>query len=423
MQAHLIVRALKRAALVITTLGGLGVATVGVPSAATAAPIAIGSGFTWSLAQMTTDNMVDGGSLSEARTSPVTLNGCGPSGVGIAATYEWTFASGAPTLTTTACSTTWLRPVSPNQHVETVTLTVTPFNRLRRSSSTGTIAFRDVVIASLGDSAASGEGAKGSGPWLEPTCHRSRIAGSAQAAARAQQALGSAVTVHFWFLACSGAHINDGLLAPYLNQQAQLTRLSSLISQSGLSPNRVLMTIGANDLHWSEAAKDCLPLGFAPFPSQEICVATKASQMNAFVSILPGTFTILHSVMATMPVNPSNVFLTDYFDPIDSQLPQQPFCGPEPEAGWVFRQFAADSVFKPLQRIVMGAATGGWHLVSGIGNAFQFHGICQPTGLRWINNSIDSLIGQGDLNGLMHANAMGQAVVADYVYNAIIPGL
>jgi len=30
---------------------------------------------------------------------------------------------------------------------------------------------------------------------------------------------------------------------------------------------------------------------------------------------------------------------------------------------------------------------------------------------------------QGDLNGFMHANAMGQGVVADYVYNAIIPGL
>jgi hypothetical protein len=76
-----------------------------------------------------------------------------------------------------------------------------------------------------------------------------------------------------------------------------------------------------------------------------------------------------------------------------------------------------------LQRIVAAAATGGWHYVGGIGDAFQFHGVCQPTGLRWVNNSIDSLIGQGDLNGLMHANAMGQAVVADYVYNAIIPGL
>jgi lysophospholipase L1-like esterase len=313
--------------------------------------------------------------------------------------------------------------VSTTPRAETVTLTMIPDNGLASSSSSQTISYRDVVIASLGDSAASGEGARGPGPWLEPTCHRSRIAGSARAAAQAQQALGSAVTVHFWFLACSGAHINDGLLAPFLNQQAQLTRLSSLIAQSGLDPDRLLLTIGANDLHWAEAAKDCLPTGFLPFPAQEICVATKVAQMNAWVSILPGTFSILHAVMGTLPVNPANVYLTEYFDPIDSALPQQPACAPEPEAGFVLRQFAVDSVFRPLQRIVMGAATGGWHFVGGIQAAFQFHGICQPTPLRWINNSTDSLIGQGDLNGLMHANAAGQSVVADYVYSAIIPGL
>jgi lysophospholipase L1-like esterase len=314
--------------------------------------------------------------------------------------------------------------VSQSPRVETVTLTVTPDNGLPPSSSTQAIPFRDVVIASLGDSAASGEGAMGSG-WLDGTCHRSRIAGSAQAAARAQQTLGSAVTVHFWFLACSGAHITNGLLSSYKNQQAQLTRLSSLISQSGLSPDRLLMTIGANDLQWSEAAEECLLVGaLSPVPgSQELCVLKWMPTINALASILPTNFTILHTSVSALPVNPGNVFLTEYFDPLDSQFPQQPICGPEPEAGFVLRQFAADSVFKPLQSAVMGAATGGWHFVGGIANAFQFHGICQPTPLRWINNTTDSWLGQGDEYGLMHANAMGQGVIADKDYNAIIPGL
>ena len=231
--------------------------------------------------------------------------------------------------------------------------------------------------------------------------------------------------MHFWFLACSGAHITNGLLGPYMNQPAQLTRLSSLISQSTLSPDRLLMTIGANELHWSEAAQDCLIVGAVlPVPgSQEACVLAWMPRINGFVSSLPATYMVLHDVMSHLPVNPSNVYLTDYFDPLDSQFLQQPICGPEPEAGFVFRQFAADSVFKPLQKIVMDAATGGWQFVGGIGNAFQFHGVCQPTPLRWVNNTTDSLLGQGDLNGFMHANAMGQGVVADYVYNAIIPGL
>jgi ABC-type molybdenum transport system ATPase subunit/photorepair protein PhrA len=52
----------------------------------------------------------------------VTLNGCGKTTVlSIAATYRWTFASGAPPITTTSCSTTWQRPVSQYQRVETVT--------------------------------------------------------------------------------------------------------------------------------------------------------------------------------------------------------------------------------------------------------------------------------------------------------------
>jgi hypothetical protein len=424
MHRHLALRAWKRSVLVIATIMGLGLAAIGVPRVATAAPISLGPGFSWSLAQMTTDNMVDGGSLTEATTSPVTLNACGRFTARVGATYQWTFASGAPPITTRSCSTTWQRPLSHNLRTETVTLTVTPDSGLPPSSATQTIPFRDVVIASLGDSAASGEGAPGPGPWLEPICHRSRIAASAQAAARAQQALGSAVTVHFWFLACSGAHISNGLMGSYLNQLPQFTRLSSLISQSGLSPDRLLMTIGANELDWGEAAQDCLPWGLSPIPgSQELCVLKWMPTINALVSILPSTFTILHDAMSRLAVNPSNVFLTEYFDPLDSQFPQQPICGPEPEAGFVFRQFAADSVFKPLQRIVAGAATGGWHFVGGIGNAFQFHGICQPTGLRWVNNTTDTWLTQGDEFGLMHANAMGQGVVADADFNAISPGL
>ena len=86
-----------------------------------------------------------------------------------------------------------------------VTLTVNPAGGGAGLFTTRTVTFRDIVIASLGDSAASGQGASeiiGHGKpafVASQACDRSGVAASAQAAWRIQNNLPN-TTVHFWHL-------------------------------------------------------------------------------------------------------------------------------------------------------------------------------------------------------------------------------
>ena len=153
--------------------------------------------FSYQLAQLptATPGQVGGPDMdvtNESTTSPVVLSGCGSVATGAAypgiSAYEWTVGSAAPVYTST-CQWTWQRPVSATGGSTPVTLTVIP-TKGTPFSSTKTISYRDVVIASVGDSAASGQGAFQYN--ISPRCYRSGYAASAQAALHAQQTLGSA---------------------------------------------------------------------------------------------------------------------------------------------------------------------------------------------------------------------------------------
>src|SRR6478672_11439489 len=77
---------------------------------------------------------------------------------------------------------------------------------------------RDLLVVSLGDSVASGEGNPDPGRigfhWLEQRCHRSLRSGAAQAARAVEQGDRHS-DVTFVPLACSGATIDVGLLGAY----------------------------------------------------------------------------------------------------------------------------------------------------------------------------------------------------------------
>ena len=229
--------------------------------------------FTWALAQTQASYMPNMDTTNESTTSPVTLSAFGSTAAGGTSypgirDYQWTFSNGNPEITTTSGTATWQRPLSKVATTVNVTLTIVP-QSASPFSLTPPVQYRDMVIASLGDSASSGEGAPDAGqPFsISGPCDRSTLAGSAQPAVHAQQTLGSAVTVHFWFLACTGASISSGLVGNYQpfnggpQLPPQLVRLSQLIRQSGLSVDRLLMTIGANDVHWATMLQACLPLG------------------------------------------------------------------------------------------------------------------------------------------------------------------
>ena len=164
-------------------------------------------------------------SLRTDRTAAVIFDGC-PSASGSntlrITAYEWTVTDGSSAWNMgPSCRTSWGRNLTSTWTNWTVTLTVTRSDGQRRSI-TKAIRFRDLLITSLGDSAASGEGvpeiykgAHNAPQWADgdgARCDRSGAAASALAARQIERnSLGtdSQTTVTFWHLACSGAFIRD----------------------------------------------------------------------------------------------------------------------------------------------------------------------------------------------------------------------
>ena len=160
----------------------------------------------------------------------LTVNGCtskGDQGQPITS-YYWTVTDATHTWHPPgSCAFSNIRLLTPTWTTWKITLTVTAQDGTT-STLTRMAKFRDLLIASLGDSAASGEGdpnapVNGSVPaeWSPPAsgpnsgarCDRSGKAASARAAYEIQSGAGAPpgtqTSVHFWPMACSGAQISD----------------------------------------------------------------------------------------------------------------------------------------------------------------------------------------------------------------------
>jgi hypothetical protein len=415
--------------------------------------------FTFTVQQLQADSNgaveeVDYDNQSESSVSPVTLDACGSTAVNGIAGYAWSFSDGTPPISTPDCEITWHRPLSSSYHDLNVTLTILP-----KSGSSFSVThaeqYRDLVIASLGDSAASGEGAaeNQTSPAFDVSenCDRSGWAASSQAALRVQQSMPD-TTVHLWHLACSGATLAEGagdvadggLLYPYngihhdQTLPAQVTELGTLMSETKLPVSALLITAGANDTDWGTVLPTCViqsviagitdPLAF--YLVQDNCINGYAGQVAENVAALPAHFALLAVQLVQLMVAypgqllPSGVYLTQYWDPVDSLSAQPLVCGGEPLAGQDMRNWAVSAILNPLQADVQNAAsTFDWNFIGGIEQAFQGHGVCQAASNRWVNSVFDSLAEQGDPNGSWHANRTGQLQIANIIYNAISPRL
>ena len=294
---------------------------------------------------------------------------------------------------------------------------------------------------------------------VSDVCDRSGWAASALAALQLQRSLQD-TTLHFWHLACSGATIytpgghafgynaidDGGLLNPYTGVhhtqkkpplEAQLTRLENLMDETGLPVSRLLITAGANDTGWAVVLQQCLIAKIVtailnPLEAtlaEDGCLNGYTVPEHSALMNLPSHFAKLaeaiNSLSAQRPgqLSESNVYLTQYFDPLDSLSRQPLVCPGEPLAGQGLRQWGVQAVEKPLQQGVMNAAgTYHWHLIDGIRRAFQGHGVCQTSAKRWINSLDDSLFEQSDNYGTWHANRTGQRQIARITLDAIAPG-
>lgn len=402
---------------------------------------------------------------NEANTSPVGLYACRSSAIKGIKAYVWSFSDPAfAPVTTTQCSYTWHRPLTHESKSVNITLTVQPKSG-PSFSVTHTVTYRDVVIASIGDSAAAGTGAPehtldawphDPGYKVSKDCDRSGWAASAQAALAIQRQLPN-TTVHFWHLACAGARITADDSAPFglgidhggltdwytgPHQSTllppQLLRLDQLVNQTkssalpnGLPIDRLVMSIGANDLEWALVAESCVPFGLTGEALEDACLATWLPKLKGAIAAMPTHFIKLDKVMSNIYATyaPRNrVFLVPYFDPVDSLRPQPLICLGDLVSSYGVRRFAADSMMSALQGTLKRDSTAfGWNYVAGVQQAFQGHGTCDADpfnkGIRWINSAHESMLMQGNAYSTWHANRRGQGIVSQFVFNAIRPGL
>jgi lysophospholipase L1-like esterase len=299
----------------------------------------------------------------------------------------------------------------------------------------GTLTVKDVLIVSIGDSYASGEGnpvVPGFYAFKKPQwayspdpamrlqnadAHRSTLAGPAQFALDLQKD-NPQEAVTFVSVADSGATISQGLLGPMKSVvdpnytlPAQLSELQQII---GSHPINVLtISIGANDIGFSTRVTQLTENTLLGTPS----LATIQSQMNTALATLPSEYAALGQ--AIKGLDPAQVLITPYPDLTRNAQGQiAPI-----NAGGINIISAADSAFglksiiDPLDQAVQTAATAnGWTYVNGLSAAFQTHGY--PSTASWIRFTGESLKIEDSPDGAFHPNAAGHKAIGQQLLAA-----
>ena len=304
----------------------------------------------------------------------------------------------------------------------------------------------DALIVAVGDSVASGEGnpADQGRAWASARCHRSPVAGVEQAsrllgqarsrnvgagADRRDRDVQSLSGVTFVSLACSGATITQGLLGSYTGIQdrdgpaipPQVGRLRELVARTHRRPDAVLMSIGANDVHFGDVVRLCAlqpscpehaydPDHVGPGTTADIAVGHALGRLGARYDRL---------AKGLRGIRAGRVFITEYFDP--TRGTRGATCPAVIKSG-VSRaelDWAQTSLLAPLNDEVAAAAhRNGWTEVTGIAAAFSTHGYCAPPAERWIRR-LEEALAQHDPAGTMHPNAGGQQAIAQALTAAV----
>ena len=306
-----------------------------------------------------------------------------------------------------------------------------------------TVKPRDLLVVGIGDSVASGEGnpdlpaaLSSVATWENGNCHRSANSFEALSAldlARTAEKLKTA-SVTFVHVACSGASIDDGILTPssgFLGLDKIPSQVSQVLTLANGRPiDAVIVSAGANDLGFGTIVTFCVmnsncatkhASGMDPVLESELgTLPAVAKQMTlgqavtALLVNLPNDYARLYAALGgALHVEPSHVFITQYFDPTRDS--SGAFCTKVaggitgPDVPWAYYH-----VVVPMNLAVAAAANKyGWNLVSGVPAAFRTHGYCAND--SWIVSLSQSLSVEGSFAGDMHPNHAGHHAIADLV--------
>jgi len=286
---------------------------------------------------------------------------------------------------------------------------------------------KDVLIVSIGDSVASGEGNPVVPGILFPEwayspdaamntenadAHRSTIAGPAQFALELQEA-NPHEAVTFVSVANSAASIPVGVLGPMTSigdssyqLPAEICELKQLIGTRHIDV--LTVTVGADDVHFSTLAEDLIENTQFGYPS----LSSIQSQFSTSLSQLPAHFAAL--AQAIQSLSPGQVLMTGYPDLTRNQFGRVAALPLGLGISLVSRadaRFASSQLVAPLNAAVTTAARKyQWTLVRKILTDFRTHGY--PSTSRWFRTLGESFEMQGDYDGTFHPNAAGQLDIA-----------
>jgi lysophospholipase L1-like esterase len=297
------------------------------------------------------------------------------------------------------------------------------------SVAQGTIEVDDILIVSIGDSYASGEGnpvrpgfyVLRSPRWASSpvpavsarnaNAHRSTLAGPALFALALERG-DPHTSVTFVSAANSGATIPEGVLGPMPSVGDPKAILPPEIDEVrqivGTRPIDVLtVSIGGNDIGFSRRIEQLTTHTLRGTPSLE---AIKAEADTALAA-LPGRFAALDAALDDL--GPGRVLITEYPDPgrDESGRPAPVKLAGVTAIDASASQFAGEAVLAPLNRAIQAAASAhGWTYVGGISEDFRTHGY--PSRTPWVRRVGESLRRQGDRYGAFHPNEPGHRAIA-----------
>ncbi len=369
-------------------------------------------------------------------------------------------------------------------------------------TAAATIDVRDLLLVSIGDSYASGEGNPDIAQktttqidsdgrpyqqiipplWLDQRCHRSLLAGPAQAALRLAHD-NKRVAVTFISFACSGAEVFSGLLDRYIGRETPL-QMNQWMSLTGLGPDaglhaadretrlddqvlavqratcpRELLVTNDGTLRCPARARaiDALMISiggndvrFGPI------LTTMIMEREALE--LPGLPRELTDSIARLPflydqlaeqieakLAPNATLVTEYPNPVyaganacGSDTSHKPIVG---GLASLFvgldktkNEYAAKKILPEINRQMESASKrNGWHYVGNIAIPSAPHGYCVTNG-AWFHAYKESVTLQGELPiaddgpggfspGVMHPNHLGHRLYADALVQPLSVGL
>jgi hypothetical protein len=328
-----------------------------------------------------------------------------------------------------------------------------------------------LLIASIGESYAAGEGAPTSNGttssiWAEPQCHNSGSNGRKLATSFLDNM--ESVNVQLKDVACSGATIHVGARGPFVGWPVNGVLQNALDPQikqvkdwmTANHPNRrldvLLLSIGGNDAGFGRVVAKCL----TPFTNcstdAELASLLEKGDPNRATEFLgfdrlDGAFQQLADDIQQQ-LNPRYVLVTEYPNPLHDEKGE--FChsmdenfevAPQhltwgnlvPTTGilsWLSlggamkevkryeAEFMETAFLKPmnsfLRKVVIKNADRGWRYVGGSVELTYEHGYCSEE--RWFNTLKDSFDIQGDVSGTAHFNKQGQKVYQWLIQKRII---